>query len=287
MGDENPILHSWWNISILATRSYENPSELRREQRASNWLERLPAGSITTWEDLTTRFLAQFFPPRRTAKLRNDILMFQQHHGEFLSEAWTHEAGWEVAITYRIAGTLPSYTVKNPKLSTSPVLSARSYPTIDPKCSTLVHGSINTIMITSPKQQNDSSDNMTEEEKQEREGSNKDDEGIECLEVEEPLDLVDTSKESVYESLIKEMPKCSLHYDFRIKKGDPRNLKIPCMIGCRKPSDLEDGFYRDVIKLGPEYATEMDDEGEVAYGCVTSSVATRLVIYDEKKLGSS
>ncbi|GJS46450.1 MAK10-like protein [Tanacetum coccineum] len=57
--------------------------------QASNWLERLPAGSIFTWEDLTTRFLAQFFPPRRTAKLRNDILMFQQHHGESLSEAWT------------------------------------------------------------------------------------------------------------------------------------------------------------------------------------------------------
>ncbi|GJQ94865.1 zinc finger, CCHC-type containing protein [Tanacetum coccineum] len=54
---------------------------------ASNWLERLPAGSITTWEDLTTRFLAQFFSPGRTAKLRNDILMFQQHHGESLSEA--------------------------------------------------------------------------------------------------------------------------------------------------------------------------------------------------------
>ncbi|GKE23039.1 MAK10-like protein, partial [Tanacetum coccineum] len=43
--------------------------------QASNWLERLPAGSITTWEDLTTRFLAQFFPPRRTVKLRNDILI--------------------------------------------------------------------------------------------------------------------------------------------------------------------------------------------------------------------
>ncbi|GKC15443.1 zinc finger, CCHC-type containing protein [Tanacetum coccineum] len=46
-------------------------------------------GSITTWEDLTTRFLAQFFPPGRTAKLRNDILMFQQHHGKSLSKAWT------------------------------------------------------------------------------------------------------------------------------------------------------------------------------------------------------
>ncbi|GJT28981.1 retrovirus-related pol polyprotein from transposon TNT 1-94 [Tanacetum coccineum] len=53
--------------------------------QASNWLERLPAGSITTWEDLTTHFLAQFFPLGRTAKHRNDILMFQQHQGESLS----------------------------------------------------------------------------------------------------------------------------------------------------------------------------------------------------------
>ncbi|GJS31433.1 zinc finger, CCHC-type containing protein [Tanacetum coccineum] len=57
--------------------------------QASNWLEHLPTGSITTWEDLTTCFLAQLFPPGRSAKLRNDILMFQQHHGKSLSEAWT------------------------------------------------------------------------------------------------------------------------------------------------------------------------------------------------------
>ncbi|GKC36657.1 MAK10-like protein, partial [Tanacetum coccineum] len=57
--------------------------------QASNWLEHLPAGSISTWEDLTTRFLAQFFPSGRTAKLRNDILMFQQHQGESFSEAYT------------------------------------------------------------------------------------------------------------------------------------------------------------------------------------------------------
>ncbi|GKD74646.1 hypothetical protein Tco_1332928, partial [Tanacetum coccineum] len=33
--------------------------------------------------------------------------------------------------------------------------------------------------------------------------------------------------------------------------------------GCRKPFDLEDGSYKDTIKLGPEYVTGMDDEGEV------------------------
>ncbi|GJV46903.1 zinc finger, CCHC-type containing protein [Tanacetum coccineum] len=57
--------------------------------QARNWLERLPAVSISIWKDLTTSFLASFFPPGRTAKLRNDILMFQQHQGESLSEAWT------------------------------------------------------------------------------------------------------------------------------------------------------------------------------------------------------
>nr|GEV06674.1 zinc finger, CCHC-type [Tanacetum cinerariifolium] len=47
-------------------------------------------GSISTWEDLTTRFLAQLFPSRRTAKLQNDILMFQQHEGRNLAngEKW-------------------------------------------------------------------------------------------------------------------------------------------------------------------------------------------------------
>ncbi|GJV03498.1 zinc finger, CCHC-type containing protein [Tanacetum coccineum] len=47
--------------------------------QASNWLERLPAESITTWEDLTTRFLAQFFPPGRTVKLR--LTTKVPHHG--------------------------------------------------------------------------------------------------------------------------------------------------------------------------------------------------------------
>ncbi|GKA55998.1 putative reverse transcriptase domain-containing protein [Tanacetum coccineum] len=57
---------------------------------SSNCVERLPAGSIFTWEDLTTRFLAQFFPLGRTSKLQNNILMFQQHQGESVSEAWTY-----------------------------------------------------------------------------------------------------------------------------------------------------------------------------------------------------
>ncbi|GKG35685.1 hypothetical protein Tco_0440839 [Tanacetum coccineum] len=51
------------------------------------------------------------------------------------------------AITDRIAGTLPSNTVKNSKLGTHPVLFAHSYLTTDPRCLTQIHSSINTITI--------------------------------------------------------------------------------------------------------------------------------------------
>ncbi|GJZ31280.1 MAK10-like protein [Tanacetum coccineum] len=120
MGDENPI-RSLGDYSKPSHEGYKNTIELpvgnnvdflklvdsldldgennertrlrlfqfSLRDQASNWLERLPAGSISIWENLTTRLLAQFFPPRRTVKLRNDILMFQQHHEEPLSEAWT------------------------------------------------------------------------------------------------------------------------------------------------------------------------------------------------------
>ncbi|GKA28889.1 hypothetical protein Tco_0715134 [Tanacetum coccineum] len=180
-------------------------------------------------------------------------------------------------------------------------------------------------------------------------GPNRDDEGNEWLDVEEPLDLVDTSEESVYESLIKKngyeyrgrnfiglgrdmhvfVGNMSYVMDFTILENietniDPSLLNvvfgrpfvdIACLAtnrkyglmtftdgikeitfktpykdpdrselssechdllssriilseddydrGCRKSSDLEDGFYRDTIKLGPEYVTGMDDEGEV------------------------
>ncbi|GJU69513.1 MAK10-like protein [Tanacetum coccineum] len=229
--------------------------------QASNWLERLPAGSITTWEDLTTRFLAQFFPPGRTAKLRNDILIrtIDQSAGGKLhdlnaeeswallkdlalydNESWndprdfakpvkaialpqdvpinkittlceicsgshdtqycmedpkrafveyassrTDEAGdarlskFEAdfkrqqgemtnkidtmlkAITDQIAGALPSDMIKNSKLGTHPVSSARSYPTKDPQCSTHIHSSINTITIH-PKQPKESQVNESD-----------------------------------------------------------------------------------------------------------------------------
>ncbi|GJW70455.1 MAK10-like protein [Tanacetum coccineum] len=309
------------NVVPLRSDTIRERTRLRLFQfslhdQASNWLERLPARSITTCEDLTTHFLAQFFPPGKTAQLRSDVLMFQQHHGEYLSEAWTHykkslimastfgsngphdtqycmedleqafveyassrtdedggkwytfmleqknlsdtyNPSWRIhpkirwrqpqhsqnnfsnppnrfqpngsipnrsfnnrpqrfnnqsnlkglvsnfmasqdvrlskfeadfkqqqsemtnkidtvlkAITDQIAGALPGDTVKNPKLSTSPVLSYRSYPNMDPQCSNHVQSLINAIIIHSEKQ-SDSYDEKAKENEEEEKDSPK------------------------------------------------------------------------------------------------------------------
>ncbi|GJY97038.1 hypothetical protein Tco_0513948 [Tanacetum coccineum] len=144
------------------------------------------------------------------------------------------------AITDRIAGALPSDMVKNLKLNintTTLVLSAHSYPTEDPQCSAHIHGSINAIEEEEREREGGPKDTNTiaYNEKQrdtpqlKREditafdnlGLNKDDEGIEWLDVEEALDLVDISEKSVYESLIKDMAKwtCSSYVDIPCTSG--------------------------------------------------------------------
>ncbi|GKC75254.1 MAK10-like protein [Tanacetum coccineum] len=63
--------------------------------QASNWLERLPVGSISTWEDLTTRFLAQFFPPGRTVKLHLwlQVQIFYDHVNPVTRQTIDQSAG--------------------------------------------------------------------------------------------------------------------------------------------------------------------------------------------------
>ncbi|GJR17007.1 hypothetical protein Tco_0965534 [Tanacetum coccineum] len=59
--------------------------------QARNWLERLPAGSITTWEDCTIVPCPILFHREGTAKLLDDILIVPNNIMENLSsDAWTH-----------------------------------------------------------------------------------------------------------------------------------------------------------------------------------------------------
>ncbi|GKC09435.1 MAK10-like protein [Tanacetum coccineum] len=82
---EDPNQHLMDFLKLMDSLNLDGENRERTRMRlfqfslrdqASNWLERLPIGSITTWEDLTTRFLAQIFPLGRTAKLHNDILIW-------------------------------------------------------------------------------------------------------------------------------------------------------------------------------------------------------------------
>ncbi|XP_063948190.1 uncharacterized protein LOC135152262 [Daucus carota subsp. sativus] len=62
------------------------PFSLRDKSRG--WLHSLPAGSITTWENLAQKFLNKFFPMAKTAAIRNAITQFSQQSGETLCETW-------------------------------------------------------------------------------------------------------------------------------------------------------------------------------------------------------
>nr|GEV68327.1 hypothetical protein [Tanacetum cinerariifolium] len=58
------------------------------KRAARRWLEKEPPHSITTWDDLVSKFIHEFFPPSRTTNLRNEISNFQQKFDESFHEAW-------------------------------------------------------------------------------------------------------------------------------------------------------------------------------------------------------
>ncbi|XP_049394593.1 uncharacterized protein LOC125858851 [Solanum stenotomum] len=52
------------------------------------WLDSEPPNSITTWDDLAKKFLSRFFPSKKTAKLRSEIINFAQKQGDDMYQAW-------------------------------------------------------------------------------------------------------------------------------------------------------------------------------------------------------
>ncbi|GJW67155.1 reverse transcriptase domain-containing protein [Tanacetum coccineum] len=58
------------------------------EGAARTWIEKEPPNSITTWNDLVSKFMNRFFLPSKTTNLRNEITRFQQRSGETFTEAW-------------------------------------------------------------------------------------------------------------------------------------------------------------------------------------------------------
>ncbi|KAF7808222.1 uncharacterized protein G2W53_034965 [Senna tora] len=73
-------------VSDDAIRLRLFPFSLR--DKAKVWLQSLPEGSISTWEELAQQFLTKYFPLGKTAKMRNDITSFVLLDNESLYEAW-------------------------------------------------------------------------------------------------------------------------------------------------------------------------------------------------------
>ncbi|GJX50287.1 reverse transcriptase domain-containing protein [Tanacetum coccineum] len=74
------------NISVDVVKLLLFPFSL--EGAARTWLEKEPPNSITTWNDLVSKFVNRFFPPSKTTNLQNEITRFQQRFGETFAEAW-------------------------------------------------------------------------------------------------------------------------------------------------------------------------------------------------------
>ncbi|XP_075500024.1 uncharacterized protein LOC142538597 [Primulina tabacum] len=78
--------------TILGRKRREKRSAYTRRRfrvdQARGWLQSLPLGSITTWQELATKFLAKYFPPAKFAQLKIEISTFRQTDFEQLYEAW-------------------------------------------------------------------------------------------------------------------------------------------------------------------------------------------------------
>ncbi|GKA65008.1 zinc finger, CCHC-type containing protein [Tanacetum coccineum] len=275
--------------------------------QASNWLERLPAGSITTWEDLTTRFLAQFFPPGRTAKLRNDILIGDEERSDKNNVAIRDNTEKPTETEMKT----PAKKAEKGKEAESKAENEETTeaPSSQPVEYYLKHR-INEKLI----------EGLVDNHRKEDIGGNfkipcnivgiSEDILVKVAEHVYPVDFVildikedekrpfilgtpfltrakavikfieiaslainrkhglmtftDGTKEVTFKTPYKDLERSELSSEGHDLLSSRVNLSEDDYDrGCRKPSDLEDGFYKDTIKLRPEYLNGMDDEGEV------------------------
>ncbi|GJY41685.1 reverse transcriptase domain-containing protein [Tanacetum coccineum] len=55
---------------------------------AERWLDKEPPNSITSWDDLVSKFLNRFYLHSKTRAVRREIMDFQQVFGKTFTEAW-------------------------------------------------------------------------------------------------------------------------------------------------------------------------------------------------------
>ncbi|XP_073017765.1 uncharacterized protein [Primulina eburnea] len=62
--------------------------EITDTDQARGWLQSVPLGSITTWQEPAAKFLSKYFPPAKSAQLKIEISTLRQTDFEQLYEAW-------------------------------------------------------------------------------------------------------------------------------------------------------------------------------------------------------
>ena len=96
---ENPYWHIREIVYLCRTQNVQGltQDEIRLilfpfslKDNAKTWYYSFAAGSIHTWDEMTTKFLKKFFPAHKTRQLRREILTFQQKDGALFFEAWEH-----------------------------------------------------------------------------------------------------------------------------------------------------------------------------------------------------
>ncbi|XP_040375186.1 uncharacterized protein LOC121052996 [Rosa chinensis] len=93
--DPNVHIREFLDICKLQTIQHLPPEGLRLllfpfslKDDAKRWLYSLPAGIITSWDEMVKKFLKQYFPAQLTRKLRREIQNFCQTDGDTLYKAW-------------------------------------------------------------------------------------------------------------------------------------------------------------------------------------------------------
>ncbi|XP_057747107.1 uncharacterized protein LOC130966335 [Arachis stenosperma] len=73
------VNHDTWKLSLF-------PFSLRDE--AAQWLETMPQGSITSWDELVTKFLTKFSSSQQNVKMKEGVQPFIQGEEESLFKPW-------------------------------------------------------------------------------------------------------------------------------------------------------------------------------------------------------
>nr|GFA23484.1 hypothetical protein [Tanacetum cinerariifolium] len=137
---DNPHDHVRWFNKITSTIKYKDvPNSVIKlilfpfslAGVARRWLKKEPPRSITTWEDLVSKFINEFFPPSRTTNLRNEISNFQQKFDESFHEAWERSRFLECCCRWQFIRKSPQDALMIIE-NKSKVRNSRSKPIVSP-----------------------------------------------------------------------------------------------------------------------------------------------------------